>query len=249
MNKIFCRQGSKTDISAKIINLIPEHDLYVEPFAGGASIYFKKEPSKKEILNDKDKDLIKGYRLIKKAKLQDAKKYDNKENDPKNDEDIRKLYNQPIKNDVDRLLYYILKFCNTFNSSGRGQVYKKGQPLTKIRNLEAYKKRVKNTTFLNQDYKKIIEKYDGVNTFFYLDPPYEGSKKDKIYNHSIIDYDELNRILTNIKGKFILSINDSPNIRNTFKTFRMKKIIIKGKANKEGSSGHKDRNELIISNF
>lgn len=44
--------GGKQMMCGKIVPLIPKHRLYCEPFAGGAAIYFAKEPSELEVLND-----------------------------------------------------------------------------------------------------------------------------------------------------------------------------------------------------
>jgi len=44
--------GGKNRLASRIIPLIPKHTTYVEPFAGGAQVFFHKEPSAIEILND-----------------------------------------------------------------------------------------------------------------------------------------------------------------------------------------------------
>ena len=44
MRPPFCRVGSKKPISQKIINMIPTHEIYVEPFVGSGAIYWDKEP-------------------------------------------------------------------------------------------------------------------------------------------------------------------------------------------------------------
>ena len=50
--------GGKQQMSRNIVPLIPKHRLYCEPFAGGAAIYFAKEPSELEILNDTNRELV-----------------------------------------------------------------------------------------------------------------------------------------------------------------------------------------------
>lgn len=110
---------------------------------------------------------------------------------------------------------------------------------------------MKNTTVLNQDYKTVIKKYDNANAFIYLDPPYE-NPNSKLYREEDMDYEEMARFLRNVKGKFLLSINDSPNIRNIFKEFNIKKITVDGAANKGSllkTVGVKQRAEVLITNY
>jgi DNA adenine methylase len=50
--------GGKQQLCQIILDLIPEHQLYCEPFCGGAAIFFAKEPAKVEIINDTNRELI-----------------------------------------------------------------------------------------------------------------------------------------------------------------------------------------------
>jgi DNA adenine methylase len=101
-----------------------------------------------------------------------------------------------------------------------------------------------NTKILNQSYEKLF-KYDSPETFFYLDPPYESS--EGLYKDPIIDYEEMRNFLDKIKGKFLLSINDSPYIRKVFKGYKIKGFTLKGVGNK--GVGENPRKELFIRNY
>ena len=82
---------------------------------------------------------------------------------------------------------------------------------------------MKNTKVLNQDYKSVILNNNTSNAFFFIDPPYEKSKD--LYKDSIIDYEELAIVLSKVKGKFILTLNDSPDIRRIFNKFKIRGIF------------------------
>ncbi|WP_035242145.1 DNA adenine methylase, partial [Desulfobacter vibrioformis] len=56
--------GGKSKLSKQITSLIPEHRVYCEVFSGGAWIFFAKQPSKVEVINDLDSDLISFYRVV-----------------------------------------------------------------------------------------------------------------------------------------------------------------------------------------
>jgi len=78
---------------------------------------------------------------------------------------------------------------------------------------------------LNQDYKDIIYYFDSDNTFFFIDPPYY--KKEKYYkNHSFLkkeNHIELSEILKNIKGRFLLSYQDRPLMRELYNNYNLYK--------------------------
>ena len=56
--------GGKNRMCRRIIAALPQHNTYVEPFAGGAQVFFHKEPSAVEVLNDLDGEIVNFYRVI-----------------------------------------------------------------------------------------------------------------------------------------------------------------------------------------
>src|ERR1700744_2874041 len=57
--------GGKQNIAPLIISLIPEHVLYAEPFTGGGAVFFHKPPSRSEVLNDTNGELMNFYRVTR----------------------------------------------------------------------------------------------------------------------------------------------------------------------------------------
>ncbi|HEY5214942.1 MAG TPA: DNA adenine methylase, partial [Acidobacteriaceae bacterium] len=55
--------GGKRAIAKQIIAALPEHRTYAEIFAGGAQVFFAKEPSKVEVLNDLDGEISNFFRV------------------------------------------------------------------------------------------------------------------------------------------------------------------------------------------
>ena len=245
MNPFFCRIGSKRLLSNKIIKYIPEHETYVEAFAGSASVFFRKDKAKKNILNDLDKNLIDGYRLLKKASS-NPEDY-NIQNGAKN---IQNFVDNVSLNDSieDRLLQKLYLMCDTFSGYNK-KIFapKANSQKRKIDKIQDYKNKLKNTTITNKDYKSIIKKYDNEKTFFFLDPPYEKSVEQNVYEHGSMDFEEFKNILDEIDGYFLLTINDSPYIRRLFKDYVI--VPIKVKATGNLAIGGKDRNELLIMNY
>jgi len=86
---------------------------------------------------------------------------------------------------------------------------------------------IKADVELHLDYVEVIQKYDSKNTVFYVDPPY--FKKEYVYGitHSVDLHTELFEILSNIKGKFVLSYEDNNFILDLYNKFKI--IKYKGK--------------------
>ena len=138
---------------------------------------------------------------------------------------------------------------NSFNGMGTSFTSKryppKQQKYYKIK-LEPYKDKLKNVVILKKDYKQVITKYDSKDTFFYLDPPYEiAIKKGGYYEHSDIDLEEMSKLLSKIKGKFIMSLDITPNTKKLFSIFYTKKILFKYATR----TNNKEVYEYLITNY
>ena len=96
------------------------------------------------------------------------------------------------------------------------------------------------------DFRDLIPRYDRPYTLFYLDPPYWQIKGYE-YNFEEKDFMDLAGVLTGIKGHFLLSINDTPEIREIFGRFNVEEVTLKYSIDNAGSGRDKLRTELLIS--
>jgi len=136
----------------------------------------------------------------------------------KNNKDIyNNLLGRLIPNDIE---LYVEPFGGEF---GLYEIMPSKPPLAVYNdiNIDLYnqvKDKYKNVDYFNIDYKEIILKYDDINTFFYLDPPY--FHNEHYYeNHTFLkkkNHKELAEILKNIKGRFLLSYQDRPLMRKLY---------------------------------
>lgn len=238
--------GSKRKIAPMIIKLFPPHRIYVEPFFGGGSIFWFKPPSELEVINDSNKELMNFYKLLK-VVSSNPDDYNLKNNI----DDIQKFVNQKHTKKEDIFLSFMYQKNNSFFGKGDGKIFREESQISKIKNLPFYKERLKKTKILNTDYKVVVKQYDSKHTLFYLDPPYENTIKS-YYGTDSFDYIELAEILNKIQGKFILSLNDSKNIRDIFRNFNIFKLNVQSEIywglNQRGKS-QDIRKELIITNF
>jgi len=254
---VIVRIGNKRKLFKFIDPLIPEHNTYVEPFLGGGYIFFNKtKVADKNIINDLDTDVIKLMRMIKNANTnindynQSIINIHESKNPKIEEQQLKKIsnyyFNNKYNSKEDKLLKQFIKLNDGFGGTiVKNKIYRDYGNLRQIKRLPLMKERLKNTILLNKNYKNVIKKYDSPKTFFYLDPPYENS--GKLYEDDTIEYNELFNILNKIKGKFLLSLNDSKNIRNIFNKFKIKPIYRKTQGTKSAiTTGGK---ELLISNY
>jgi len=105
--------------------------------------------------------------------------------------------------------------------------------------------RLAHVTIENLPWQEFIQRYDRPEVFFYLDPPYH---KAPYYKHNMVleDYQEMAEILAGVKGKFILSINDHPDMCETFERFSVRPVRLKYSASQKSWTEGK---ELLVSNF
>jgi len=248
LRPFFCRIGSKRDLADKIIRLIPKGmKTYVEPFIGGGAVLWKKEPHPVEVINDLDKSLVRDYKLLKSTKARDFPQ------DLDTLPEIQKFYDTSPRGEANQLAHAIVNRCNKWmGKEFSDKIYNDSNPYNKLKKIEAYQERLKDVRIVNNSYEKVIHKYDADDTFFYCDPPYEPKgTQGKIYKHGEFDQSKLRNELAAIDGKFLLSINDSRNIRELYKGFYYIAFTLAPKSHSTGpgSIGGHPRKELFIANY
>ena len=98
----------------------------------------------------------------------------------------------------------------------------------------------------NLTWQECILRYDRPHTLFYIDPPYWGHEND--YGNGMFgrgDFRELARLLGRIRGKFLMSINDLPEVREIFKGFHIQEVKTRYSAARNPKSRDKVQ-ELLI---
>jgi DNA adenine methylase len=250
----FCRMGSKYALRNKIVPMIPDHTTYVEPFAGSAAIFFSKPKAAKNVLNDLDKNTAEGLRLLKQAPLE-LSAYP----EATSVAAAKALITKPARTVGQKIALKLIKACNGFMGglpiSLPKQVYNAPSIHRKIKHMATYKDKLSGAKILSQDYATVIRNSDSPSTFFFIDPPYENTDTKMGYAEDKgFDFERLATVLKGIKGKFLMTINDSPRIRETFKGFKQKTFVADTNLNgvnhttAPGKKGY-IRRELFISNY
>ena len=238
------RIGGKSMLKKVLINYFPdnyESMTYIEPFFGGGSLFFYKEPSKKEVINDLDKNI---FILMKGFKKYDGNEITKSINGNYDKDKFIILKNYKPKTEYNKFIQLLLLIKLSFFAEMR-TFGNKFYINTNYGNK--YNERLKNTIILNKDYKEVIKKYDGPNSFFYLDPPYSMSEKEKYYNNQYININELYESIKNIKGKFLISYDDNKEVKELFKDFKI--IKVSTTYNSTQNIEKRKKTEILIKNY
>ena len=206
--------GGKTTIIKYLLTIIPEHRTYVEPFCGGASLYWGKEPSQDEVLNDRNMNIYCFYKILKTQPLGLAKRVEimlQHEGYFKKCKD--RLKNDPNLTELDRAEIFFFLTVFSFNNMGtdfkaapEDNDHKMIKVDQMVENFEYYANRLHDTAIWQRDVLKVITSMDKEDTFFYLDPPYIDARYGGFYgDYTETDYENLLVSLKDIQGKFLLS--------------------------------------------
>jgi len=206
--------GGKQKMLRHILPLIPEHHLYVEPFCGGAAVYFAKNPAAVEVINDLNEELINFYLMVK-TRFKDLNKMVKSTlHSRKTHQHAWAIYCNPARCDlVTRAWATWVLATQSFGSqlsSSWGYDRKKGSMAIKVKNkkrqfTEEICSRLELTQIECKDAVSVIKTYDCENAFFYIDPPYPGTDQAHYSGYTHSDLKILLDALTAIKGRFLLS--------------------------------------------
>lgn len=201
INSPFRYAGGKFYARKLISSHIPDHSIYCEPFAGGASVFFHKTKVERNILNDLDQDVMLVYRMIRDNPDELIKWLDGK---PAT-KDLHTYYKNEYKptTDLDAAgrWYYLNRtsYSGIMNMQncywGYGDKYSM-RPENWPRNIKRVSDKLQGVEFSSLDFEEVIQALpDG--TFAFVDPPYFNADQDKFYQKifSKADHYRLNEVL------------------------------------------------------
>ena len=196
----FGSPGGKTYLAKTIVSYIPEHKTYVEPFVGGGAVFFAKEPSEIEVINDLDKEIAFAYKTIQKLTDNEIKQL-KKMKWIGSPSFFKKLRESKPKTKLECLhkFLYITKFSYGKSRSKYFSKPDEGMEFQICDRLPIIRNRLRGIIVYNENYEQTIRRYNNKDAFFYLDPPYPGEERDDYSNKITIDM--LKDSLKIIKGK------------------------------------------------
>ena len=254
INSFMAWVGGKKALRDEILARFPRnYKRYIEVFGGAGWVLFHKPPGNDfEVFNDFNGNLVNLYRCVREQPeaLRDELRY--MLNSRLDFEYMKQmLHSQAVLPDVRRAAYYyaLIRYSYAAGTSTFGS-----KPHAMWNNfplIESAAGRLQKVVIENKDCVKLIRQYDRPESFFYCDPPYYNA--DQYYeavSTDGFDHVGLADALLGIKGKFLLSYNDCPEIRALYDR---PGIVIEGISRLSNIAQRyengKQYPELLISNY
>ena len=253
--------GGKWELSKQLVPMLPVHERYIEVFAGGLSMLFRKKRVEKNIVNDFDNDIVNLYVSV-------AEKFDEFSNHVYWIPRSRKLFAKyqakilATKSEIEipdakraAMYYYVIKNAfnkNVYNVMSKAEGKTVNWHTSLIEELKWSRKMIDGVIVENLDFRELVQRYEPQEgDRWYLDPPYvvAGEKKN-YYFHDFTkeDHDDLKDVCDKIhenKAKFMVSYDNRQVIKDLFKEYNVNEI----KTKYSGSPDKKERIELVITNY
>lgn len=249
LNSFISWIGGKKLMRKVILEQFPESgsfDRYIEVFGGAGWILFAKEShAKMEVYNDINGQLVNLFRVVKYHPEALQKELDwilmSREQFFDALQDIKGL------TDIQRAANFWIAIKESFGSDCCSFGVRPKNIEDAIAFLRETSKRLQKVVIENVDFEQLIKTYDRKTALFYLDPPYYDAEKYYPDRFQPEDHKRLKNVLEKIQGKFVLSYNDCPEIRELYQGYR----IIESDRNDNLAAKIKARRykELIIKNF
>lgn len=252
MNSFIGWIGGKRQLRKEILSRFPDDmGRYIEVFGGAGWVLFGKEVSSGqiEVFNDCNGELINLYRCVKYhcAALQDELEWL---------PDSRELFFDYVEQnttrgltDIQRAARFLYCLKLSFGSSGRTFA----TTPKSVENVKTYlskvQERLKNVIIEHRDFEPLIRTYDRKDALFYLDPPYVGTEKYYDVSFPEQDHQRLAEVLKQIQGRFILSYNDDPLVRELYSSWCQVEEITRRNTLSGTGQNKQLFAELIIRNY
>jgi len=253
MNSFIPWVGGKSQLRKLISPKFPKQkpERYIEVFGGAGWMLFHKDNyAPLEVFNDIDGHLINLYRCVQYhcEELQREIRLGGEQLPPNSREmffDYKEQLNSRGLTDIQRAARYFYIIRISYGANRREFACNKKALTSAIDRLPEIQQRLKDVVIENRDFEDLIRVYDRPKALFYLDPPY--FKAEQFYDgFAHDDHLRLYNRLTTLKGKFVLSYNDAPEIRKMYEHYNVFELERSNSLSQRKCRIYK---ELIITNF
>lgn len=252
--------GGKQRLAERILQLIPEHKIYCEPFFGGGAVFFAKPKSYLEVINDKNNRLMTFYKQVQTHFEELQEMVANSLHSESDYLRAKEIYFGRIDSTDLEIAWSVWivtnfsfsgspiggwKWCNGSAGSHAGVfMLRKRDEFTK-----GLKTRLQTVQISSRDAITVIKQRDTEHTFFYLDPPYPNCDQKHYRGYTTDDLKELLITLQDIKGKFILSNYNSEMLETYIDKNQWNKLEIDMPLSVANLTRSKRKTEVLVTNY
>lgn len=251
--------GGKLSLIHRILPLIPKHKSFVEPFFGGGAVFFSKEPSQSEIINDTNDAVINFYKVLQNNFDELKIKVDATLYSRATYKVAMTMYKAPhLFSEIQRAHSFwvltALGFSGTIGSFSYDKDSSKARTFRnkRLRFSKELSKRLETTQIENTDALKVLKSRMTKDSFAFIDPPYlSGADQGHYSGYTEQEYIKLLNTLENIEGKFLLTTYDSELLteyvkRNNWHQIKIEKPLT---AYKSDGGKRKKKIEVFTANY
>ena len=243
------RQLAKTIIAR--IEAIP-HRVYAEPFVGMGGVFLRRsQAAHSEVINDLNREVATLFRVLQRhyTAFLDMMRF---QLTSRSEFERLSATDPETLTDLERAARFLYLQRTAFGGNPLGSFGVDPSraarfDITRLGPLlEDVHERLAGVSIECLPFDAFIQRYDRPQTLFYLDPPYWGGEAD--YGKGLFersDYERLSALLECLQGRFILSLNDVPPIRELFSWAKLEPVNVTYSI----AGGHRSKRagELLIS--
>jgi len=269
-NSIIPYPGGKSLMADTYLKMVPPHRLWCEVFCGAAHVTLHKDPktSEVEVISDIFDHLINFWQVIKTMPEEFLRCADMEVRSRRIFEDYMEVLNRPVNPRPNPQaawqFWYLIRSSFTGSLSyPRWKYNKLNRPVSRHVHLASVLKkwpdimavydRLQYVDIECIDFRDCLGRYDSNGAFFFCDPPYwtpRSGPQDYRYNFGESDHLDLMRTLRAIRGKFLLTYEDSERVREEYDWATISSVEFNYSVPHDGSAGDsKTGQELIITNY
>lgn len=214
--------GGKRALADQITAMIPSDiTRYIEVFGGGGSVLFSRDKHAPfEVYNDANGNLVNLFRCAKYHCAELQREIGLQLNARETFMDLRVRLRTPGFTDIQRAAMFFLIVRMSYGADSR--TYGCAPKPLVADYLTDISRRLQRVVIEHKDFEDLIRIYDRPGTVFYCDPPYWAAEKYYDATFSATDHERLKRCLNGVKGRFILSYNDCPEIHELYKDYNIR---------------------------
>jgi DNA adenine methylase len=234
---VFPRPGGKGRMLKHILPLIPEHTCYCEVFFGAGAVFFARQPSRHEVINDIDRDIV---AFMRNAKLHRDALLDELDLVLISRQEFEDYRAQPGLTEIQRSARWFLRVKLSFGGMGANFAVTREHGITsRAQNMiaiQSLSRRLDRTTIECRSWEKIVDTYDHAETFFFFDPPYLDAGGTSYAGWSEHELQRFCDRIKKLRGQWIFTFQDCDQVRDQMSGYQVKAIK---RANGIGNNGKK----------